>query len=109
MDPKAELYGFNPQDFFWVSATAEMASIDCPTIVSTKATTDCTVATNAKYCYDRELCKNKEYSEWLAKAQMAHTGADARYEDSRITHNVQIMTTINLGIGIVGLIVVMYS
>ena len=107
MDPKAELYGFNPQDFFWVSATAEMSAIDCPAMLST--TPDCTIATNAKACYGRELCKNKEYSEWLAKAQMAHTGADARYEDSRVAHNAQIMTAINLGIGIVGLIVVMYS
>ena len=108
MDPEAELHGFNPQDFFWVSATAEMASINCPTILAT-ADTDCTKSSNAKACYDKELCKNKEYSEWLAKAQMAHTGADARYEDSRISHNAQIMTTINLGIGIVGLMLVIYS
>jgi hypothetical protein len=109
MDPKSELHGFNPQDFFWVSATAEMAAIDCPAALLAVSDADCTKSANAKACYDRELCKNKAYSEWLANAQMTHTGADARYEDSRISHNAQIMTTINLGIGIAGLVLVMYS
>ena len=113
MEPDAELRGFSPNDFFWVSATAEMAGLDCAAAATAVNDADCaditTGSENAKKCYDRELCANKKYSEWLAGARMAHTSADARYADSRVAHNAQVLTALNLGAGIAGLVALLYA
>ena len=114
MEPDSELRGFSPNDFFWVSASAEMAGLDCAAAATAVVDADCAAVTSgdpttAKACYDHELCKNKQYAEWLAGAQMAHTGAGARYADSRVAHNAQVLTALNLGAGIAGLVALLYA
>ena len=113
MEPDAELRGFSPNDFFWVSASAELAAVDCAKAAVAVSAADCSGITSAsgaaKACYHKELCANKQYADWLAEAQMAHTGAGARYADSRVAHNAQLMTALNLGAGIAGLLAVLYA
>ena len=97
--------GYSPNDFFWVSAREDMDTFNCNTVLDTQASISCDDKsineTDIKTCYQAELCKNKNYSTWLAEIQQTHSGADMRNVDIQNVYNTEIRNTVNLGMGII--------
>lgn len=106
--------GYSPNDFFWVSVREELDTINCDSVISDVSNnniecSDSTIGeTEIKACYQSELCKNKNYSNWLEEIQRNHSGADMRNMDIQNSYNVEIRNTFNLGMGILGIIVFSY-
>jgi len=59
-------------------------------------------------CYKKELCKNKENATRINQLQNNHLGSDQNYEDSKAIYTIEYMKTINLGIGVVILLLAIY-
>ena len=99
----SNVVGYSQNDFIWSSmdTPTNISFITCPSIPST---VDCSIvnATNSEDCYNQAYCKNKQYGEQIMASQSVHTGADVRFLDTKNTYNTQLMTTINLGVGILG-------
>ena len=106
MDPTAivgyttdsNVVGYSQNDFIW-------ASIDGITCPPTSSSVDCSPVNspNAEDCVKQAYCKNKAYSEQILALQSVHTGADVRYLDTKTQYNRQLVTTVNLGVGILGI------
>jgi hypothetical protein len=101
LDPK----GYSPNDFYWVSVADKLNSLNCPKEIANVKKINCEKSSitekDALTCYNSQLCKNKQLSEWLKNVQMNHSGADVRYKDIRNTYIVEIRKSINLVIGII--------
>lgn len=97
--------GYSPNDFFWVSAKEEIATINCNSVLDKQESISCSDKSigesDIKTCYQAELCKNKNYSNWLGEIQQTHSGADMRNIDTQNLYNIEIRNTINLGMGII--------
>jgi hypothetical protein len=91
------IVAYSQNDFIWTT----MATIDCPTNVS------CTKidgsATDIEKCLQYEYCRNKDYSNQVLNGPANHIGAQGRFIDSKDDYNINLQTTINLGIGILGI------
>jgi len=56
-----------------------------------------------------ELCKNNENYSKLKKIQTTHYASSGRYNDTTQYHNTEMIKSVNLGIGIIGLSFVIYT
>ena len=99
----SNVVGYTQNDFIWASMDnpSNISLITCPPIPST---VDCSIinADNSKDCFNQVYCKNKQYGEQILATQSVHDGADVRYFDTKNNYNMQLLTTINLGVGILG-------
>ena len=73
------IIGYSQNDFIW------------------KTVTDTTCSTH-QACTD-----NRAYSETILSAPSAHSGAKERYIDTKHNYNMQLLTSVNLGVGIIGI------
>lgn len=110
IDPK----GYSPNDFYWVSVVDKLNSLDCAAETKSAETINCgkstITETQATTCYNSQLCKNKQLSEWLKDIQKTHSGSDIRYKDIRDTYTLEIRKSINLVLGIILMILfIVYS
>ena len=109
MDPV--VIGYSPNDFFWESAKDAKdnkgANITDDWCEQNKGST-CTAWTDNKNCYQKELCKNKEYADVFTKAKTSHSGSDGRLFDTQTDYKDKIQTATNLGIGIIASLVFIY-
>lgn len=110
VDPK----GYSPNDFYWVSVVDKLNSLDCSKETTAAETIDCgnpsITETQALTCYNSQICKNKQLSEWLKDVQTKHSGSDIRYKDIRDTYTLEIRKSINLVLGIILMILfIVYS
>jgi hypothetical protein len=64
---------------------------------------------NKDNCLKRELCNNKNKATELQDLQNTKLGAMEKYMNEKMNYDSILMNTINLGIGIVFLIVVIYK
>jgi hypothetical protein len=64
---------------------------------------------NQENCVKRELCNNKNNATQLGDLQNSKSGAMEKYMNEKMNYDSILMNTINLGIGIVFLIVVIYK
>jgi hypothetical protein len=64
---------------------------------------------NQENCLKRELCQNKNKVTELGDLQNTKSGAMEKYMNEKMNYDSILMNTINLGIGIVFLIVVIYK
>jgi len=64
---------------------------------------------NQDNCLKRELCNNKNKASQLGDLQNTKLGAMEKYMNEKMNYDSILMNTINLGIGIVFLIVVIYK
>lgn len=101
LDPK----GYSPNDFYWVSVVDKLNSLDCSNETKTAETINCEnpsiTEKQSLTCYNSQLCKNKQLSEWLKDVQTNHSGSDTRYKDIRDTYTLEIRKSINLVLGII--------
>ena len=63
---------------------------------------------NSGNCLKKELCKNRDYSKKIYKLQNDHLGSDVKYEDTKKLYKNEYMKTINLSIGIIGILAVLF-
>lgn len=54
------------------------------------------------------LCNNYSYSKTIQNLQTNHSGADSRYNDVTTKYNYELLKSVNLGIGIVYLSIMLY-
>jgi len=98
---------YRPSDFLYPNIIKNNS--DCANVDITK---DCTYYSgdDAK-CFELEVCKNKNYAEYLMSITHTHSGSEQRYEDVDKKYNTEIMNTVNLGIGIAlcGLFIYYYN
>lgn len=130
------LVGYSPNDFFYVQAEESSvinSNTDCynltingnvnlpngNTIASGSSLhlnnpawdTICNnyFSKNQENCVKRELCNNKKNATQLGDLQNSKSGAMEKYMNEKMNYDSILMNTINLGIGIVFLIVVIYK
>ena len=91
--------GYSSNDFIW--NTVKDTSIDstCATISRPASCDD----DNITACYKQSYCDNKAKGQSIIDLQSVHTGADGRFSDTKNKYNMQLLTTINLGVGIIGI------
>jgi hypothetical protein len=104
--------GYNRNDFFYVMADQnnQLPSIEvCESKqpYDDKWKSDCNNSNfndNSVGCIQKELCKNRDKVNELNKVQHIHNGADQRYLDVNRIYDENYQDTINLGVGIVGIL-----
>ncbi len=114
------LVGYSANDFFYVKAQneGEMPSAsDCADLkpydaqwdISCNSTNYSSSNDNILNCNHKELCKNKDKAVVLNQLQHNHIGSDQNYLDTKEEYNTAIVKTVNLGIGIIVLIGLIYT
>jgi hypothetical protein len=102
------LVGYSPSDFFYAKASQDgkMPSEEQCNILQPYSDvwdTSCNSNNYATYsndCYNKELCKNKRNVYWLTNNKNINSGSTQKYLDMNNEYNYQLLTSINLGVGI---------
>ena len=96
--------GYDPNNLYWVSAKdvnfnncSTLKNINCNNVDSYSSWQ------RVSMCYQKELCKNKEYSTLLKSFQTNNSGFDERLSDKKKEYRHDFINSINLGIGVFGL------
>lgn len=55
---------------------------------------------NGQYCYQREMCKNKVLTDKMTELNYITNGSHIRYTDSEKSMSLDVIYTINIGVGI---------
>lgn len=103
--------GYNPSDFFYVSALANNHEQDiyCPTILQTDPAqidascnnlTQNTNPIDVSFCIQAGICQNQQLAEKWTDLQTNHSGAGRKLDDVQATWYVTCANSINLIIGI---------
>jgi hypothetical protein len=96
---------FNMNNFFYKSADAnDLDNCELQTELIARCDKININKNNIHRCYQKELCDNRKNALMLQKSQMLYSGADGRYLDTRKLYFSSLQNTLNLGIGIIGLI-----
>uniref|UniRef100_A0A6C0DQJ7 Uncharacterized protein n=1 Tax=viral metagenome TaxID=1070528 RepID=A0A6C0DQJ7_9ZZZZ len=120
LDSTNFLISYNKNDFWYNSTDAAIIN-NLPTLadcslnnIDDKSWDDvkCSknnVSSNNQDCVRRELCLNRRYGEQLMTLQNNHVGADQNYLDTKNKYYYQYLQSINLGVGIIGGIYIIYT
>lgn len=104
--------GYSPTDFFYVDAQTKnfMKPDSCTSDIMNLDGNACTThfVDNSYNCIMKELCLNKQYAESISSVQSGHNGADEKYSNAKTIFDKTVTNTINLGIGIVVMVVLIY-
>ena len=108
---------YSPNDFFYAIASKGIATPSkeqCDTLHIQDDSWDshCSIdkfQDNYEECIERELCINKEGVDKIKKIQNRHSGSDEKYANTNIEHGGVVINTINLGIGILLLMGLIYK
>lgn len=63
----------------------------------------------SKYCYSRELCRNKAYADTIMSIDNNHSANDGQYLDVLTNTNMQTLNITNLSIGIIIMMTLAFS
>jgi len=116
--------GYSPNDFFYVDAessgirpTQEWCDSNNPTNITwdvkcsaaiNPATQNTYFMDNSFNCIQKELCINMDNATKLIDYENRHEGSDRKYVDAKTNHDIVLLDVINLGIGIIFAIAVIY-
>jgi len=110
------LVGYSPNDFFYVDAIQQQAmptDEECTKLdpLNPKWNNLCksNFISNSADCIKKELCINKSKAEHLTNIETNHTGDDEKYMNTKQSHDNVLLNTINLGIGILFLVIIIYK
>lgn len=101
--------GYSPNDFIWQSVDPTLNTTDCSNAnTNTNSGAECisTIPPGSATwndCTVHAACTNQRLGQTILANQSVHTGADVRYVDTKNTYNAQLLTSINLGVGIFGI------
>jgi hypothetical protein len=70
---------------------------------------DINFSDNSGNCINKELCLNKQNANLVNGIQSKNSGSLEKYENSKQVFNKTILTSINLGIGIIALAILIYK
>jgi hypothetical protein len=109
--------GYSPNNFFYVNGNQYMPDFnytkDCANDNSIWKTTasDCSnnFIDNSMNCINQSLCNNKSYAQQLQKIQSTHNGTDELLLDINSDYTINILTSLNLSIGIIILSFIIYK
>lgn len=111
--------GYNPTDFFYVNVDSSIMPNNCDKNAKWKLddvaqdskcdTTPDINNDNGLFCYQRELCKNQQYSQKMMSVTDKHSGSNIRYLDIATQTNFQAISVANLTIGVSLMIYTMFS
>jgi hypothetical protein len=102
--------GFSPNDFFYVRAEENNrmpTNSECNNL-SLNPPENCDI-NSSEDCVRHELCKNQSKVNVLYNLQNKHGGFDQKHEDGKSLYNDTILTTFNLGTGIVIALAFIYT
>jgi hypothetical protein len=120
LDTHRLLVSFNKNDFWYNSTNADISN-NLPTredcllnnvYDNEWENTRCkniSSGDNNQECVRRELCLNRDYGEKLDKLQNNHNGSDQNYLDTKQKYSYEFLQSINLGVGIVGVVFVIFA
>lgn len=97
----SNVVGYSQNNFIWSSIEPKFDFTTCNLYQDkncSSITTD-----NSGQCLLQAFCKNKENQDKIMALQSVHNGADVRYLDTKNFYNMQLLTTVNLGVGILGI------
>ena len=102
---------YTPADYFYLTNSSDTPSSDQCTGLLTTDAPSCAGATDPlilKQCYQAELCRNQALVEQMFEKRGKHSKADTKLLDFKSKYQFEIVTSINLGIGIIGTLVYIY-
>jgi hypothetical protein len=110
------IVGYSPNDFFYVDAIQQgvmPSDKDCEKLkpLDQKWHYKCGpyFLDNKDDCIKKELCINKSKAAYLTSVEHNHTGSDEKYMNNKQSYDNVLLNTINLGIGIIFLVIIIYK
>jgi hypothetical protein len=118
------LIGYSPNDFLYVQAANNNtmpSSSRCSEIQNNFVVGNALIDTGncsvnslhfhdiSNVCFEYGLCNNKDKASQLSNLENTHLGATEKNMNEKMNYDIVLMNTINLGIGIVFLLVVIYQ
>ena len=108
--------GYSPNDFFYVDAQNQgimPKTGQCQNLISTYTDAKCGAGSggfidNSFNCIQKELCVNWKKANEITEIENQHGGADKKFTDASMTHDIALMDIINLGIGIFFAMAIIY-
>jgi hypothetical protein len=110
------IVGYSANDFFYTQAGSTMPSNDkCSSEFNlnngqdwqTKCN-DANFMDNSYNCINMQLCLNKEKATYLLENENSHIDAEKRNGDMKVVYDRTIMDTVNLGIGIIFVLFIIF-
>ena len=109
--------GYSPNDFFYVDATNQGIMPDkdaCETLKPYDIHWDVSCSPlhfqdMSLNCVKKELCINYDKASKIMEKENTHGGADKQYADVNLKYDIAFMDVINLGIGILFAIIIIYK
>ena len=112
------IMGYSPNDFFYSQAGSLMPTDDQCLLLTPDTNTngekwddlcdDAHFIDNSGNCISRQLCINKQNVDSIVKNENAHLESQKRNADMNVLYNRTIMDSVNLGIGILFILFVIY-
>ena len=108
--------GYSPNDFFYADAIGQgvmPSDEECKKLDPYSHTWD--ISCNAWFrdnsgnCIKRELCVNKDKADHLTSIENNHSTSVEKLMNEKMSYDNVLLNTINLGIGVIFLLVVIYK
>ena len=94
------MVAYDSNNFYWKSVNYDESACNS----YTRCYNDNITNGNNILCYQNEVCENKKKSNHLLEIQKSHSGSDVRYTDIRDKFHYSLLTTVNLGMGIIAIL-----
>jgi hypothetical protein len=105
--------GYSHNDFFYVNVQNVLPDASCAKLLANNdwnlKCNNQSFQDNSTNCVNYALCNNKSLAKTLQSNQGTSNGASEKYLDSTFLFNSTILNTVNLSIGIVALIYLIYK
>jgi hypothetical protein len=102
------IVAYNFDDFFWNSVNLNNGNT-VPEICNNNNISDyCPTKNDSCINFLKETCTNYDNSKKIKQIQTHHSGANSRFADSTSFYNKEILKSMNLGVGIIYLSVMIY-
>lgn len=102
---------FAPPDFFYLNPESDYNPTQCAAFSASQSSPgysppSCTSGSSRPEdyarCYQYQLCQNKTLADQLYAKRDKHLASQKKYADYQIQSTFSYITTVNLGIGIIG-------
>lgn len=110
------IVGYSPNDFFYADAISQgvmPTDAECQKISPYDHSWDLSCGSwfsdNSGNCIKKELCINKDKASYLTDIEKKHSSANEKFMNEKMSYDNVLLNTINLGIGIVFLLIIIYK
>jgi hypothetical protein len=100
---------YYPNDFFYITNGRDLPKIGCVNVDTTSCIhLDDNDNDKIVKCYQNELCVNKNLVEQLMGNKNKHSQYESQLRDLQNKYRYQLLTSFNLGVGVIATIVYVY-